>query len=139
MGKETFDESQNANESKPKNKLVQLEGGMFFANYPISYGTERMKLKKQRERDVLINIYQHYAQEWRDKNGKTGKDDPLTDEEVEQYKAYISSIPPDQIIALLEEWQKELLGADENYKELSDEFKLWHDVNDELISEISTW
>lgn len=121
-----------------KNKLVTLEGGDGFASYldhQIKKEASELRNEKGAARaNILSNIYDHYRNEWAKIEGKEGK---LSAQEIEHRSDYISNISPDEILALLKQWQVD--WGSENYDKLDQDDKTAIDAADDLISEIGTW
>jgi len=124
-------------ESAPKNKLLQYEGGDMFASYKerlIRSGSERKKKVGFQQAEILKNTYNHFVREW---NEKEEKKEPLTEEDGVRRKAYISSLPPEKISGWLIEAEK--AWGSENYENLPEISKISVEAADALISEIGTW
>ena len=126
-------------ESAPKshNKLIDLEGGTFFNSAYTLHGSEKMKLKTLNKQWVLQNIFNYYANEWIQNVRGTENTQQLSAEEVSVMNEYISSIPPEQILEILTNWQEDWGAAE--YEKQDAETKLAIDAADDLISEISIW
>lgn len=126
-------------DSTPKNRLAALEGGNSFAGYLMNANMPESMSESRKQRIVakyntLANVYNHYAQEWATQEGKSGQ---LTDDETAERTKYISNISPDQIIALLQGWQKD--WGESEYAKKGEDDKTAIDAADDLISEIGTW
>ena len=116
---------------KAKNRLIELEARNFQTlNF---HGSERQREKQNTKSQLLRIIFDHYCKEYGQMIGK----DILSDEEVPAMREYISSIPAEQIIQLVEGWQQDW-GASE-YDKQDDDNKMSIDAADDLISDISTW
>lgn len=112
--------------------MIELEARNFQTLNP--HGSERQREKQNTKSQLLRIIFDHYCKEYGQMIGK----DTLSDEkEVTAMREYISSIPAEQIIQLIEGWQQDW-GANE-YDKQDDANKMSIDAADDLISDISTW
>lgn len=116
---------------KAKNRLIELEARHFQTLNP--HGSERQRAKLNSKSQLLRIIFEHYCKEYGQMIGK----DILSDEEVTAMRQYVSSIPAEQIIQLVEGWQQDW-GAGE-YDKQDDDNKLSIDAADDLIADMSTW
>jgi len=129
-------EGYKSGESIPKNKLLRLEGGDFFASaYPTQErASESWNAKATAKNQLLRNLYGHYQKEWLEKNAKTKE---LSDQDVRDMHAHISNIPPEELISLLKSWQED--WGEGNFDTLDEESKVAVSAADDLISEMSAW
>lgn len=131
-------------EAAPRNKLNQHEGGDSFAKY---LEIERRNARGRGEKYVrraevkalaFQNLHTDLWNEWGNTHANEISGGMLNEAQVLERTAFFDSVPPERLVAMLEERQRIVFDG-QKYERLDDELKAGIDGLDDAIAEVDTW